>query len=220
MSVMFADAKTRGVENSAHPDYCALPCTPHQHLEHCYVHVAEYTEKVKADLKAAGCWLADPRKSTSGGITDIAAPSLGVEESNMEKVQTSWHRWNANDAPMPDGTTAKWRDLLGTGHFILTSDKNILWDAEAWVWESPTWFISSVSVPQTGMALLVNKQYYYKSNSTRVIMTASTCISSPLLLSSYTHANPRTCSTCSTPPLHPIATTTTATTTTTTIASI
>ena len=72
------------MEIRPHPDFQALPCTPHNNLAHYYVHITEYTEKVKADLKAAGCWPADRHESTPSRITDIiGALTLGVKESNM-----------------------------------------------------------------------------------------------------------------------------------------
>ncbi len=153
MSVMCADAKTRGVACVEQSPWCALPCVPNLQLKDYYTHILEWASKVKADLKAAGSWLADPRESTCGRVAEVAAPSLGVEASNLAKVRGSWHRWNADTAPMPNGTTALWREKLGEDHFMLCDDKAVLWDPDSWIWDNPTWLISGVSTQKMKQAL-------------------------------------------------------------------
>ena len=152
--MMCGDARARGVACIELAPYVALPRLPDHNLGDYYAHITEWAAKVKDDLKAIGCWLADPRESTTGRVAPTAAPSLGVKESNLSKVRTSWHRWNADTAPMPNGTRALWRDLLEADHFMWCDDKAVLWDPASWMWDNPTWLISGVSTSWTKMALL------------------------------------------------------------------
>ena len=149
MSVMCADARTCGVACWAVMGYPALPRVPDHQLEDYYAHIPEWATKVKNDLKAKGCWRADPRESTTGQVGKMAVPSLGVKESNLAMVQTSWHRWNGDEAPMPNGTRALWRDWLEAGPFRLCDDRGVLWDPASWQWANPTWLISGVSAQMT-----------------------------------------------------------------------
>ena len=75
----------------------------------------------------------------------------------MRKVQTSWPQWDTDKAPMPEGTWAMWQENLRTSHFMLCTDRSILWDLQSWVWESPTWFISSVSMTLSKQAVLLQE---------------------------------------------------------------
>lgn len=149
--VMCADAVTRGVPCRAAGGWLLLPLLPDPNLADYYSHVPEIIKKITDDLKAAGCWVADP----SSGVK-VSAPGLGVEVSNMHILETSWHRWTPIRAPLPLGTSTKWQELLKTHEFTFTEDKGILWNPESWCWEgSPTWYISGVSSQRTAQALLV-----------------------------------------------------------------
>ena len=112
-----------------------FPCTPHHNLKHRYVHIAEYTKKVKADWKAIGSWPTDPYKLTSCGVAHIGAPSLGVQEPNMARVQTTWPHWKIDTAPMPHCSRAMWQEHPGTGHFTWYDNREVLWGPQSWVWE-------------------------------------------------------------------------------------
>ena len=134
------------------PRYVSLPI-PTDELPTYYLHVEEWTKKVKDDLKAAGCWVADPRASLGVQASSVA-PSQSFTATNMRMVRRTWHRWDADIAPMPNGTRALWRDMLEKGEFTWTNDKAVLWDPASWIWHNPTWFISGVSVQKTKMAFL------------------------------------------------------------------
>ena len=164
MSVMCADAMTRGVEVKSDKTCLALPYYLDTDRDNCYTHIYEYFKKIGADLKKLGVWVTDVQESRCH--IDIGTPSTGVQESNIKKLRESWHRWNPLDAPMPDSTEAIWPELLSNGHFHLTDSKDILWDKNAWLWKSPTWYISGVSAGITRRALLVSKQDCDKSSST------------------------------------------------------
>ena len=151
---MCADARTRGVGCAkALPGHVSLPFCPHAELSGYYVHVEEWAEKVKNDLKAAGCWVADPRAGLGVKASSVA-PSPSFKAMSMRMVCSTWHRWNADAAPMPNGTRALWRDMLEHGEFTFTTDMTVLWDPASWIWDNPTWLISGVSVKKTKMAFL------------------------------------------------------------------
>ena len=109
MSVMCADAMTRGVEVKSDKTCLALPYYLDTDRDNCYTHIYEYFKKIGADLKKLGVWVTDVQESRCH--IDIGTPSTGVQESNIKKLQESWHRWNPPLAPMPDGPTAIWPEL-------------------------------------------------------------------------------------------------------------
>ena len=142
---MCADARTRGVPCTASSEYLLLPQAPCDRLPDYYTHVSEISEKIKADLKGLGCWQADPRASMRHGVMASAAPGRGFEVKNWHNLQTSWHRWNPDTAPMPLGTSPLWQQMLTTHEMEFTNDTNILWRPESWLWnDAPTWYISGV----------------------------------------------------------------------------
>ena len=96
---MCADAKTRGVPCAEMDGYLLLPQAPGPCLQGYYTHISEIGGKIKQDLKALGCWQADPRVSVRG--VEASAPGRGVEVTNWHNLRTSFHRWNPDSAPMP-----------------------------------------------------------------------------------------------------------------------
>ena len=153
--VMCADAATRGVPCKPSGQWVLLPAVPDPSLADYYVHINEIMDKITKDLKAAGCWKANPLPAQGQGV-EVSAPGLGVEVSNTHLLETSWHRWSPANAPLPLGTSTKWKELLKTHEFTFTDDLHILWDPESWCWgATPTWYISGVSSQRTAQALLV-----------------------------------------------------------------
>jgi hypothetical protein len=67
LSVMCADARTRGVE--CHGPTAYGPCLPllTADLDDYYLHAKQYFDKIRQDLKDAGCWNVDPRISAGLG---------------------------------------------------------------------------------------------------------------------------------------------------------
>ena len=147
---MCADARARGVPCTRGTEDRLLPQVPCDRLPDFYTHVSEIGEKIKADLKALGCWQADPRASMSQGVMASTALGRGVEATNWHNLQTSWHRWSPDRAPMPLGTSPLWRQMLTMHEMELTTDKSVLWKPESWLWnDTPTWYISGVSTKKT-----------------------------------------------------------------------
>ena len=103
-------------------------------------HMRDYTNKIRADLKAYGRWVADPRKGVP-----TPAPSLGVKECSMLLVEGAFHCWSPTTAPLPLGTVPKWKVLMGTHAFELTTDKGVLFDPASWSWSTPTWMVLGFS---------------------------------------------------------------------------
>ena len=158
---MCADAKTRGVPVAPTPDHLLLPLVPCSLLQDYYQHIGEISGKIKQDLKSLGCWHAHPRVG-QGVKGSAAAPGRGIEVSNWNNLRRSWHRWNPDVAPMPEGTVVRWREMVKTHELTFTDDKSILWDPDSWCWDAtPTWYISGVSHQKTRKAGLLPTTYYY-----------------------------------------------------------
>ena len=148
---MCADAKTRGAPCIEMDGYLLLPQVPQPGLHDYYTHIEEFCGKIKQDLKELRCWQADPRV---GGVKGYApAPGRGVEVMNWHNLRTSFHRWNPDVAPMPEGAVPMWRELRKTHEMTFTDDKSILWNPASWIWgETPggaTWYISGVCSERT-----------------------------------------------------------------------
>ena len=94
----------------------------------------------------------------STGTAPTPAPGLGVETSNralLSAVHSNCDgvsKWNAFEAPVPNGTQRKFMQLLTTHKFFPTWDKSILMDRGSWDWGHPTWLISGVSADVTRKA--------------------------------------------------------------------
>ena len=128
------------------------PQAPQPGLHDYHTHISESGGKVKENLKELGCWQADPR--VGQGVKEYApAPGRGVEVMNWHNLRTSFHRWNPDAAPMPEGAVPMWRELRKTHEMTFTDDKSILWNPASWIWgETPggaTWYISGVCSERT-----------------------------------------------------------------------
>jgi len=67
VSVMCADARSRGVECYGPTEYG--PCLPilDAQLDNYYLHVTQLFDKIRQDLKDSGFWNVDPRISAGMG---------------------------------------------------------------------------------------------------------------------------------------------------------
>ena len=70
VSVMCADARTRGIKCTGPTEFG--PCLPELNLDYnnYYTHVMEYLDKIRQDLKSADCWDVDPRISAGLGARE------------------------------------------------------------------------------------------------------------------------------------------------------
>ena len=164
---MCAHAKDLGIECKPYQDWCALPILPDARLKDYYDHINEYCGKIKADLKASRCWPVVDKIPNNG------LPGTGIQEKNMVAVKMFLGHHNDAFNRMPDGTQFMWRKFVGHIEFTNTANLGVLYDIKTLDWGTPTWCACVDSDPETGTALLVNKQYCYKHN-TRV--STSTCV--------------------------------------------
>ena len=98
VSVMCADARTRGCQCVEHPTCGVLPQL-NQKLGCYYMHIAEFADKLKADLKRVGCWGVSPL--TGLGVEGLSVPASDLKSVNVSRLKTSFHRWDPYNAPVP-----------------------------------------------------------------------------------------------------------------------
>ena len=141
MSVVCADARTRGCDCREVQNHGVLPVL-NEKLGDYYTRIAEFADKLKADLKRVGCWGVSPLKSL--GLEVLSVPGSDLASVNKSRLKTAFHRWDHN-VPVPRFTRLLWWELVDKYELTFTQDKSILWDTQSWLWDSPTWYISGVS---------------------------------------------------------------------------
>ena len=91
----------------------------------------------------------------------MSAPTRSLELENDAVLTGAWPKWNPRLSPKPDGVAKKWEQLLGTHSMFYITDRGVLYDPDAWVWESsPTWYISGVSSERTRKDFYQTRQFY------------------------------------------------------------
>ena len=139
---MCADARTRGCDCREVQNHGVLPVL-NEKLGCYYTHIAEFADKLKADLKRVGCWGVSPL--TGLGVEGLSVPASDLKSVNVSRLKTSFHRWDPYNAPVPRFTGLLWWEFVDKYELTFTQDKSILWDTQSWLWDSPTWYISGVS---------------------------------------------------------------------------